>query len=239
MRFQITTKTMEGSRYRDQQEDRVTASLHQTAASYDRVASTYAEQFRDELLHKPLDRALLTALIELAGAGGPIADIGCGPGQVARYLHDQGAIATGIDLSPGMVAAAQAAHPEIEFRGGNMLALPLDDDSLAGIVTFYAIIHLRPEEIGPAFREFHRVLKPGGWLLLAFHIGDECIHRDDWLDQPVDLDFYFLAPAAIETALTDAGLSVEMSLQRRPYEPYEFPSRRAYILARRSSDSMR
>jgi SAM-dependent methyltransferase len=209
----------------------MTGYLELTSASYDRVASVYAEHFVDELVHKPLDRALLTTLIELAG-GGPIADIGCGPGQVARYLHDHGAVATGIDLSPGMIAAAQAAHPDVEFLQGNMLALPLDDESLAAIVTFYAIIHLRPEEIGPAFREFRRVLRSDGWLLLGFHVGDERIHREELLDQPVDLDFYFLPPATIEAILADSGFSVEMSLQRRPYEPYEFPSRRAYILTK-------
>jgi len=78
------------------------------------------------------------------------------------------------------------------------------------------------------------VLKPGGLLLPAFHVGDECIHRSEWWDQPVDLDFQFFAPAVIEAALAESGFSVEMSLQRRPYEPYEFPSRRAYILARAS-----
>jgi ubiquinone/menaquinone biosynthesis C-methylase UbiE len=212
----------------------VADSHEQTAASYDRVASIYAEQYRGELVHKPLDRALLTTLIELSGASGPMADIGCGPGHVARFLRDHGAMTTGIDLSAGMVDAARATHPEVEFRQGNMLDLPLDDDSLAAIVTFYAIIHLRPEEIGPAFREFRRVLKPGGLLLPAFHVGDECIHRSEWWDQPVDLDFQFFAPAAIEAALVESGFSVEMSLQRRPYEPYEFPSRRAYILARAS-----
>jgi ubiquinone/menaquinone biosynthesis C-methylase UbiE len=212
----------------------VADSHEQTAASYDRVASIYAEQYRGELVHKPLDRALLTTLIELSGESGPMADIGCGPGHVARYLHDHGAVTTGIDLSAGMVEAARATHPGMEFRQGNMLDLPLEDDSLAAIVTFYAIIHLRPEEIGPAFREFRRVLKPDGLLLPAFHVGEERIHRTEWWDQPVDLDFQFFAPAVIETVLAESGFSVEMSLQRRPYEPYEFPSRRAYILARAS-----
>lgn len=208
--------------------------FEQTAASYDRVAPAYAEEFFGELAQKPLDRALLTSLIEMAGKSGPIADIGCGPGQVARYLHDRGGVAIGIDLSAGMIAAAQAASPEVEFRQGSMLALPLEDASLAAIVTFYAIIHLRPEDIGVAFREFRRVLRPGGFLLLAFHIGDERIHRDEWWDQPVDLDFYFLAPASIEAALAGSGFTVEMSLQRRAYEPHEFSSRRSYILARSS-----
>jgi SAM-dependent methyltransferase len=212
--------------------------FERTAASYDRVAATYAEQFIDELAHKPLDRALLNTVIELAGVGSPIADIGCGPGQVTRYLRDRGAAAVGIDLSAGMVAAAQAASPEVEFRQGSMLALPLEDGSLAAMVSFYAIIHLRPEEIRLAFQEFRRVLRPGGSLLLAFHVGDQCIHRDEWWNQPVDLDFYFLDPEAIEAVLTNSGFTVEMTLQRRPYEPYEFPSRRAYVLARSSHNSI-
>ena len=212
----------------------MTEYFERTAASYDRVATTYAEQFFDELAHKPLDRALLNTVIELVGAGSPIADIGCGPGQVTRFLHDGGATATGIDLSAGMVAAARAASPEVAFRQGSMLDLPLEDGSLAAIVSFYAIIHLRQEEIGLAFQEFRRVLRPGGSLLLAFHVGDQRIHRDEWWDQPVDLDFYFLDPETIETTLTDSGFTVEMTLQRRPYEPHEFPSRRACLLARAS-----
>jgi SAM-dependent methyltransferase len=219
-------------------EREVAEYFERTASSYDRVATAYAEQFIDELAHKPLDRALLNTLIELAGTDGPIADIGCGPGQVTRYLHDRGATVTGIDLSAGMVAAAQAASPGVAFRQGSMLDLPLEDGSLAAIVSFYAIIHLRQEEIGLAFQEFRRVLRPGGSLLLAFHVGDQRIHRDEWWDQPVDLDFYFLDPEAIEAALTDSGFTVEMTMQRRPYEPYEFPSRRAYILARTSQRSL-
>jgi SAM-dependent methyltransferase len=212
----------------------VSGYFERTASSYDRVASFYAEQFFDELAHKPLDRALLNTIIELAGGSGPIADVGCGPGQVARYPHGGGAEAIGIDLSVGMLAVAQAASPEVGFRQGSMLDLPLPDGSLAAIVSFYAIIHLRPEEIGAAFRELGRVLQPGGWLLLAFHVGEERIHREEWWDQPVDLDFYFLAPEAIEGALIDSGFTVEMTMQRRPYEPHEFPSRRAYLLARTS-----
>src|SRR5579859_3429161 len=147
-----------------------------TAVSYDRIAPMYADQFRDELAHKPLDRALLSCLIELAGEGGRIADIGCGPGQVARFLHDAGGNAMGIDISAGMVEAAARENPDIEFRQGSMLSLPIEDASLAAIVSFYAIIHLRPDDISAAFQEFVRVLRPDGHLLLAFHIGDERIH---------------------------------------------------------------
>jgi trans-aconitate methyltransferase len=58
-----------------------------TRAGYDAVAAEYAEHYLDELAGKPIDRALLALLLQAA----PVADIGCGPGHVARYLHDHGA----------------------------------------------------------------------------------------------------------------------------------------------------
>jgi len=55
-------------------------------SSYDRVAENYAEQFRDELDKKPFDRKMLDWLAEKVGGLGVICDMGCGPGQIARYL---------------------------------------------------------------------------------------------------------------------------------------------------------
>ena len=55
-----------------------------TQAGYDAVAEEYAARFFDELAAKPLDRALLDCLVELTRGLGVIADMGCGPGQIAR-----------------------------------------------------------------------------------------------------------------------------------------------------------
>ena len=57
-----------------------------TQAGYDAVAEEYAARFFDELAAKPLDRALLECVVELTRGLGVVADIGCGPGQIARYL---------------------------------------------------------------------------------------------------------------------------------------------------------
>ena len=76
--------------------------------SYDLVAERYAAEIAGELTHKPLDRGLLDAVAELAG-GGPVADVGCGPGHVAAYLAGRGARTVGLDLSPGMCAVARGA----------------------------------------------------------------------------------------------------------------------------------
>ncbi len=182
----------------------------QTAASYDRVADEYAVQFFGELAHKPLDRALLDVFAAEVRGLGPVADIGGGPGHVARYLVEHGVDARGIDLSPAMVARARQLSPAIPFAVGSMLALDLSDASLGGITAFYSIIHIPPAQAPQALAEFYRVLRSGGLLLLAFHVGEEVIHRDEWWDHPVSLDFQFYQPETLACDLETAGFTVEM-----------------------------
>jgi SAM-dependent methyltransferase len=208
-----------------------------TQAGYDAVAEEYGARFFDELAAKPLDRALLDCLIELTRGRGAIADIGCGPGQIARYLADHGAHAMGIDLSPEMAQLAQRLSPDIPFRVGDMLALDLEDNALGGITAFYSVIHAPPEQMPQVMREFYRVLRPGGLALLAFHIGDEVVHRDEWWEKPVSLDFHFYQPETLAQRLVEAGFRIEAKVERAPYVgSVEHPSQRGYLLARKSSE---
>lgn len=202
-------------------------------ASYDRVAREYAEHLYGELQGKPLDRELLDRFAERLRNAGPVCDLGCGPGQVARYLRDRGVEIHGIDLSPGMVAEARRLNPDIPFSQGDMLALDSKDGAWAGIAAFYAIVHFPLEEIPKAFAEMKRVLGPGGLLLLAFHVGEEVIHRDEMWGREVDLDFRFFLSEDIEAALRSAGFEIEEVQIREPYPEVEHPSRRAYIFARK------
>jgi ubiquinone/menaquinone biosynthesis C-methylase UbiE len=202
--------------------------------AYDAVADAYAERFADELSHKPLDRALLGAFVEqLPSRGGLIADVGCGPGHVARYLKSLGVRTMGIDLSPAMVEIARRSDPTIEFKVASMLSLHAGDGEWDGIVAFYSIIHLDPDDVQVAISEFFRVLTNGGLLLLSVHVGDEVRHVDEFFGHAVSLDFRFMETADLETKLEDAGFEVMMRLERRPYEPYEASTRRGYILARK------
>ena len=201
-----------------------------TRAGYDAVAATYAKRFLDELAGKPIDRALLDLFVVEAAA--PIADIGCGPGQVARYLHDRGAHSLGLDLSPRMIDIAARTHSGIDFLVADMLSLPVADQSWGGIVAFYSIIHISPPRLPAVFAEFHRVLRPGGRALLAFHLGSELRHLDDWWDHVVSLDFQFYERSSVEDALTAAGFLVDAYLERRSY-PQEVETTRAYLMARR------
>lgn len=203
-----------------------------TQTSYDQVASQYAERFKDEMDDKPFDRDCLDRLSREVGTLGPICDMGCGPGQIARYLHRKGIDTLGVDLSPRMIAEAQRLNPEIPFHRGDMLSLPDADNSWGGIAAFYCIIHLPRERIVAALREMKRVLKPGGLLLLAFHIGDDTKHLDTWWDKPVNLDFAFLQPSEVENFLREAGYELQETLVREPNPEVEVETRRAYIFAR-------
>jgi SAM-dependent methyltransferase len=207
------------------------------SSSYDTLADEYIARLYHELEHKPLDRDWLTRLAAAVGTPGPICDLGCGPGHVARYLHEQGAHVLGIDLSPRMIERARQLNPGIEFRVGNMTALDVADRSWSGIAAFYSIIHIPPTELAAVLGEFWRVLRPGGDVLLAFHIGDEVRHINTLWELQVSLDFLFYPCAQIEDQLRAAGFEIMESIERDPYEGFEVATQRAYIRARKPNQS--
>ncbi len=201
--------------------------------TYDLVAGEYVKHIFDELEDKPFDRQLLDEIISRAD-GGVMCDLGCGPGHVARYLHERGAKVIGIDLSPGMIEKARALVPGVPFETGDMRALDAPDGAWRGIVAMYSIVHLPPPSLPEVFREWRRVLAPGGVALVSFHIGTEPVHRDEWWGHAVSIDFLFFQTGEVTGALEAAGFTIESALERDPYPEVEYPSRRAYIIARKS-----
>lgn len=207
--------------------------------NYDRLADEYARKVFDELQHKPFDRELLTRFAIAANGHGEVCDMGCGPGHVARHLRDAGATVFGLDLSPEMLRQARRLNPDIPFREGNMLALDLPDQSLAGIAAFYAIVNFPEDALPQIFREMARVLKHSGLLLLGFHSGTDILTPTEMWGRPVSMNFYFFPPSRVHKHLEDAGLVIEKSIERDPYPEVEYQSRRAYILARKPSSAAR
>lgn len=213
-------------------------SSSQVAAAYNAVAAEYAEAMRDELAGKPLDRALLAAMVEMC-EGGRIADIGCGPGHVAGHLASIGANPIGIDISPAMIEIARAENPGLDFRVESMTDLTELDQSLAGVVMFYAIINLSPTERARAFAQVFRALQPGGIALVSFHIRSEEFaagqtqHLETWFGHTVDITGHFLEPDQVIDEIAEAGLDIVSVTTRLPHPGVEIPTERAYVLAQR------
>lgn len=146
-----------------------------TRQSYDEWSLPYTEHTANTLAEETFDRAMLGAFAELvrADGGGPVADVGCGPGRLTPYLAELGLDAFGIDLSPEMIRLAKAAHPDLRYEVGTMEALALPDGALGGLMAWYSIIHLPPERVPGTLAEFARVLRPGGRLLMAFQPAED------------------------------------------------------------------
>lgn len=201
-------------------------------SSYDLIADEYVRRIFDELDHKPLDRELLDRFAERVRDRGPVLDIGCGPGIVARYLRHRQVQVTGVDLSLGMVERARALNPGIDFVQGDMRSLDVPDGALGGIVGFYSIIHIPPDDVVAVLRELRRALRPDGLLLLSFHIGSEPVHLDEMWGHRVTLDFFFFETEPMKAYLREAGFEVDDTIERDPYPEVEVQTRRAYLFAR-------
>jgi ubiquinone/menaquinone biosynthesis C-methylase UbiE len=207
-------------------------------AAYDAVARAYDAQLADELDGKPFDRGLLDGFVALAGQG-LLADVGCGPGHVTRFLAARHAHVMGIDLSPGMITIARQRAPELTYAVASMLQLPVSDGAWSAAVALYSIIHLTAAERAIACREFARTMRPGGWLLVAFHIDSpefavgEVNRITTWFGEAVELDGFFLKPGDVVHDLEAAGFTVMSTTIRRPWPTGEYPSRRCYLVAQR------
>lgn len=189
--------------------------LADTRTSYDTVADSYAAQMREALARAPFARAALNAFTEEVrdGDGGPVADIGCGPGHVTAYLDASGLDVFGIDLSPVMIEAARREHPGLRFDVGTMTALELADACLAGLLAFWSLVHVPDDAIPVVLREFRRVLRPEGRLLLGFHAGDRSrLKTEGYGGHPMKVFVHRRTPERMGEWLSDAGFVVESTI---------------------------
>jgi ubiquinone/menaquinone biosynthesis C-methylase UbiE len=104
--------------------------------------------------------------------GEQVLDLGCGTGIVARVAADElggGKTVLGIDLTPGMLEAAQSVsadtHPDITWQQGQAEDLPLARSSFDVVLSQQAFQFF--EDRDAALKEIHRVLRPGGRMVLS------------------------------------------------------------------------
>src|ERR1019366_5406699 len=197
---------------------------------YNQIAKKYADKFIEELNKKHLDRILLKSFANENLNNGQLIDLGCGPGQTTKYLFDCGLTdLIGVDISPSMVAVAKNINPMINFETADILNLKYPGKTFGSAIAFYSIIHFDYEQLKIAFKEIKRILKDNGQFLFSFHIGDNIIHLDDFLDHNVNIDFYFFETNKILDLLTETGFGIIDTIERQPYPGVEYPGKRAYI----------
>ena len=115
-----------------------------------------------------MDESVLLPILDTLPPGDAI-DAMCGTGRYAAHLADRGHRVRGFDTSPGMLDLARAKLPEVEFRSPTWPPCRSRDASADVVVNALAINHV--DDLGPAFTEAARVLRPGGHLLLCSMVG--------------------------------------------------------------------
>jgi SAM-dependent methyltransferase len=178
------------------------------------MAST--PQYFDELDGKPFDRDVLDRSAATVNHRARVCNLGCDPGQIARYLAAHGVDAFGVDASASIVATARRLSPTLQFCQGDPFGLPLADGELAGVAAFYCLIHCTRGELGRAVVEIHRVLMPVGRFLMAVHAGEGEVCRDEAYGKRVALVATLFPENEVYTALTAAGFRVDELVTREP-----------------------
>jgi SAM-dependent methyltransferase len=195
---------------------------------YDAPADRYRAHAEDSLYNAHLDRP---ACLELLGdvAGRQVLGAACGPGLYARELIRRGARVTGFDQSPRMIELCRQLPGDGEFRVHD-LNDPLDwlPDASVDLV-LCALAYEYADNRAAALREFRRVLRPGGALVLSRRhpTGDWLIHGGSYWDVRIaeehwggtlDMDVRFwLEPLDVTcAAIADAGFLIERLVEPRP-----------------------
>ncbi|MFI6347740.1 class I SAM-dependent methyltransferase [Streptomyces sp. NPDC050560] len=196
--------------------------LADTRTSYDTVAVSYADQVRDAVTTMPYLRgalALFADLVHVAG-GGPVADVGCGPGHFTAHLRELGVDAFGIDLSPAMIDVARRDHPGLRFEVGSMTDLDLADASVTGLLASWSLIHVPDDAVPTVLAHFRRVLRPGGPLLLGFHVGEgSTLKTQGYGGHPMNVQVHRRRPDLMAAWLRAAGFTIEAQTLLTPDTP--------------------
>jgi len=200
--------------------------------AYDANAELYASLFLNELDRDAQSRKWLAAFAELAAQrSGPVADLGCGPGSVVNHLCGLGLTATGFDLSPGQIAQAREAFPDLQFDVGDLSELEFANSSLGGIVSKYSLIHMPPSDLYGVFKEWLRALEPRAPVFVSFFGSRSAEAHGTPFDHKV-VTAYELFPASVAQQLQDAGFT-NVEVESNPIPEGGRPFDHATVLARK------
>ncbi|MCP4538639.1 MAG: class I SAM-dependent methyltransferase [Chloroflexi bacterium] len=204
-----------------------------TRQAYNLAAQKYHDLFHNEMNEKAYDQNLLDAFAARFGEDSVICDAGCGPsGHIGKYVFDKGIQVVGVDISDKCTELARQHNPDMRFERADIGNLPFDDGSFDGIIAYYSIIDTPKRYVGEIFAEFRRILKPGGYLLVAVKAGTTEGYIDDLLGIKIDIYFTLFTKEEIVGYFEQAGFLLEFIEQRNPYD-FEISNERVFAIGKK------
>lgn len=204
-----------------------------TRLAYNLVADKYHSLFANELSEKEYDRMLLDFFAERLKNGSLICDAGCGPsGHVGRYLANKGLIISGIDLSDRCIELASILNPDIHFVREDMAEMSFENESFDAVVSYYSLIHTPKNLVPLVLMEFQRVLKPGGYLLVAVKAGSDESLQNELLGIETEILLSLFSENEIREYLIKSGFDIFFIEKREPYD-FEIKYDRVFVIGRK------
>ena len=181
-----------------------------TRQAYNLAARQYHELFHDEMNEKEYDRNLLDGFASHFDGGSLVCDAGCGPSaHIGRHLFDKGVPVVGVDIADECIALARRHNPGMEFVRADIGRLPFAAATFDGIIAYYSLIDTPRKHAGRIFREFRRVLKPRGFLLVAVKAGLGEGYQSELLGIKTQVYFTLFTQEEIAACFRRAGFGIE------------------------------
>lgn len=174
-------------------------------AAYDDLGPAYAERRGD-------NAPLLDSLLETLPPEARVLDVGCGPAIAGTPRLAERGPTVGLDASRTQLDLARDRLPSVAFVQGDATALPFRDRRFDGLVEYHAVVHVPRAEQAGVYREFARVLRPGGRAVVTAGTEEWTGSNPDWLDAGTEMHWRITDPATTRELLTDAGFAVEASI---------------------------
>jgi SAM-dependent methyltransferase len=201
--------------------------------AYNLAADKYHELFHNEMNEKEFDRNLLNTFASKLPEGALICDAGCGPSaHIGKYLSDKGFTVIGVDISERCIEVASSFNPEMSFKCNDIAKMDFEDSIFDGIISYYSIIHTPKKFVNIFFNEFSRVLKPGGYLLVAVKVGEQ----EGILNQLIGIDteiyFTLFTIEEIEEYFNKSSFKLDFIEKRNPYD-FEIKNERIFAIGKK------
>jgi ubiquinone/menaquinone biosynthesis C-methylase UbiE len=204
-----------------------------TRHAYNLAAQKYHDLFHNEMNEKEYDRKLLNGFAGRFNRHSLVCDAGCGPSaHIGRYVSDQGVPVVGVDIADQCIELACRHNPGMKFVRADIGRLPFAAGTLDGIIAYYSIIDTPKRHVERIFREFQRVLKPSGWLLVAVKAGAGEGYQPELLGIKTEIFFALFTEEEIIAYFQRAGFQLEFFEKRDPYG-FEIKNERIFAIGKK------
>ena len=196
---------------------------------YDTIAKKYDELYFEDFS----DKKFIDEFLSLLPENTKILDIGCGSGQFTKYFSEKGFTTIGIDVSEEMLKIARKKVLNCEFKFMDMRELEFNNEEFDGLFVFYSLYHLSKKDVPLALKEFNRVLKPNGIIMLALQEGKDEKVIVEPLDKSKKIFVDHFETEEINNLLKKNGFQVLKNYSRSSLSKEEFSSDKIFVIARK------